>query len=49
MIRPHRYEPMWEIRWNEDRTEGEVWRVKDFPHFPKAPVREGTIRMGAKK
>jgi hypothetical protein len=36
---------MWEIRWNEDRTEGEIWRMKNWPGFPKAPVREGTITI----
>lgn len=37
---------MWEIRWlNKERTVGEVWRVQDCKPLPKAPCREGTIRI----
>ena len=48
MKRPVWSEPTWEIRWNEDKTEGEIWRIKNWPHYPEAPAKEGTIRMGAK-
>ena len=43
---PRWYRPMFEVRWNEDRTVGEIWRVRNYPGYPPAPIREGTIRKG---
>ncbi len=39
----------WMIRWNKDKTEGEVWRMFDWPTLPKsppAPYLEGHIKRG---
>jgi len=45
MTLPRWLEPTWEIRWSEDRTEGEVWRMKGYWIFPQPPVKEGTIQI----
>jgi hypothetical protein len=37
---------MFQIRWlNKEKTEGEVWRTKDYANLPPAPILEGTIKF----
>jgi len=37
---------MWVIRWNKEKTEGIIWRLRDYPPYPTAPCIEGKIRQG---
>ena len=39
--------PIWIVRWNEDRTEGVIWRMVNWPHRQPAPCIEGRVRRGA--
>ena len=37
--------PMWLIHWlDEEKTVGEVYRMKPYPPYPRPPQYEGTIR-----
>lgn len=39
-----RRRPTWVVRWNEDRTEGVIIRMVDWPGHPPAPCVEGKVR-----
>lgn len=40
--------PTWIIRWNEERTEGIIWRMIDWSGYTPAPCIEGRIRILSK-